>query len=100
MIRRLVPLLLLAGLAACNRHGVADITLDADAAQRNATSAKTLADLAAADEASQGEAAVVRDRSAATNEGSAPSRSASPAVANDSEAAAPADDAADADTNG
>jgi len=100
MIRRLAPLLLLAGLAACNRHGVADITLDADAAQRNATSTKTLADLAAADEASQGEAAVVRDRSAATNEKSVPTGSASPAVANDSEAAAPADDAADADTNG
>ena len=99
MIRRLAPLLLLAGLAACNRHGVADITLDADAAQRNATSAKTLADLAAADEASQDEAPVVRDRSAAT-EKSTPTGSASPAVANDSEAAAPADDAADADTNG
>jgi hypothetical protein len=48
-------------LAACNRQGAADVTLDADAAQRNATAAKTLADLAAADAASRGPAPVVRD---------------------------------------
>lgn len=54
-------LLLLAGLAACNRHGVADVTLDAAAAQRNATAAKTLADLQAAADASRGPAPIVRD---------------------------------------
>lgn len=48
-------------LAACNRGGTADVTLDADAAQRNATAAKTLADLAAADAASRGPAPQVRD---------------------------------------
>lgn len=97
MIRRFVPLLLLAGLAACNRHGVADVTLDADAAQRNATSAKTLADLAAADEASQGEAPVVHDRPAAD---AAAARPAPATAAAGNETIAPAEDAADADTNG
>ncbi len=52
---------LLFALSACNRHGVADVTLDADAAQRNATAGKTLADLAAADAASQGPAPVLHD---------------------------------------
>jgi hypothetical protein len=55
---RLAGLILLLSLAACNRGGVADVTLDADASQRNATAAKTLADLAAADAASQGPAPV------------------------------------------
>ncbi len=50
------PLVLLLALAACNRHGVADVTLDADAAQRNATATKTLSDLAAAEAASRGPA--------------------------------------------
>jgi hypothetical protein len=59
MMRRAALIALLA-LAACNRHGVADVTLDADAAQRNATAAKTLADLAAADAASQGPAPIIR----------------------------------------
>jgi hypothetical protein len=59
-MRRFAFLLLL-GLVACNRHGVADVTLDADAAQRNATAQKTIADLAAADTASQGPAPTVRD---------------------------------------
>ena len=58
---RRLALLLLLGLAGCNRHGVADVTLDADAAQRNATAAKTQADLAAADAAAQGPAPIVRD---------------------------------------
>ncbi len=48
-------------MAACNRGGVADVTLDADAAQRNATSAKTLDDLAAATAASRGPAPIVHD---------------------------------------
>lgn len=52
---------LLLALAACNRHGAADVTLDAEAAQRNETVAKTDADLAAADAASRGPAPVVRD---------------------------------------
>jgi hypothetical protein len=100
MIRRLIPLLLLAGLAACNRHGVADVTLDADAAQRNATSAKTLADLAAADAASQGRPPIVRDRPVAAEEGVAPARAAPSATATGNETAMPADDTADVDTNG
>ncbi|WP_442679543.1 hypothetical protein ACSBM8_18970 [Sphingomonas sp. ASY06-1R] len=60
MIRRLAFGLLLV-LAGCNRSGVADVTLDADAAQRNATAAKTRDDLAAATSASRGPAPVVRD---------------------------------------
>lgn len=47
--RRALALLLL--LSACHRGKVADVTLDADRAAENATAAKTLADLAAADEA-------------------------------------------------
>jgi hypothetical protein len=100
MIRRLAPLLLLAGLAACNRHGVADVTLDADAAQRNATSAKTLADLTAADEASQGRPPMMHDRSAAADEDAAPARPAATPASTGNETAVPADDTADADTNG
>ena len=60
MIRRLALGLLLV-LAGCNRSGVADVTLDADAAQRNATATKTRDDLAAATSASRGPAPVVRD---------------------------------------
>lgn len=56
MTRRF-PLCLAAGLLlalpGCNRHSAADVTLDADAAQRNTTAAKTLSDLAAADAASR-----------------------------------------------
>jgi hypothetical protein len=48
----------LLALAGCNREGVADVTLDADAAQRNATAAKTRDDLAAADAAIRGPAPV------------------------------------------
>jgi hypothetical protein len=55
---RPIALGLLLALAACNRGGVADVTLDADANQRSATAAKTLADLAAADAASRGPAPV------------------------------------------
>lgn len=100
MIRRLTPLLLLASLAGCSRHGVADVTLDADAAQRNATSANTLADLAAADEASQGKPPIVHDRPAAAGDSAAPARTARAKVETGNETDAPADDAADADTNG
>jgi len=69
---RRLTLILLVGLAACNRHGVADVTLDADAAQRNATQAKTLGDLAAADAASQGPVPIVRDARPAKSEAAAP----------------------------
>ncbi len=47
--RPALALLLLLG--ACHKGKVADVTLDADRAAENATAAKTLADLAAADEA-------------------------------------------------
>jgi hypothetical protein len=47
--RPALALLLL--LSACHKGKVADVTLDADRAAENATAAKTLADLAAADEA-------------------------------------------------
>ena len=79
---RVLALSLLLALAACNRHGVADVTLDADAAQRNTTAAKTQSDLAAADAASQGPAPAVHD--------------ATPLKAAPEAAAAPADDAAEA----
>jgi hypothetical protein len=78
---RVLALGLLLALAGCNRRGVADVTLDADAAQRNATAAKTLGDLAAADAASQGPTPAVHD--------------AAPAKATEA-AAMPADDAAEA----
>jgi hypothetical protein len=80
---RVLALGLLLALAACNRHGVADVTLDADAAQRNATAAKTLGDLAAADAASQGPAPAVHD--------AAPVKAAVPEAAD-----APVNDAAEA----
>ena len=80
---RVLALGLLLVLAACNRHGVADVTLDADAAQRNTTAAKTLGDLAAADAASRGPAPAVHD--------TAPVKVAAPETA-----AAPVDDAAEA----
>jgi hypothetical protein len=73
VIRPLAMAALLA-LAGCNREGVADVTLDADAAQRNATAAKTLDDLAAADAASRGPAPVyaVPSRPVAAAETAAP----------------------------
>jgi hypothetical protein len=58
-VRRVVPALLLM-LAGCGGDGGADVTLDADAELRNATAAKTRADLAAAVEASRGPAPVYR----------------------------------------
>jgi hypothetical protein len=60
-VKSRLALALLLALSACNRHRAADVTLDADAAQRNATAAKTLSDLAAADGASRGPAPAVRD---------------------------------------
>jgi len=89
-MRRFAFLLLL-GLSACNRHGVADVTLDADAAQRNATAQKTTADLAAADAASQGPAPSVRD--------AAPTRTVVPVprAAVPAEAPAAADETPDTD---
>lgn len=95
-MRRLLALALVLGLAACNRHGVADVTLDAAAAQRNATSAKTLADLQAAADAAQGPAPIVRDAPPAPTPKAAPA----PVSAEENEAAVPAEDASDADTNG
>ncbi len=47
--RPALALLLLLG--ACHKGKVADVTLDADRAAENATAAKTVADLAAADQA-------------------------------------------------
>jgi hypothetical protein len=49
--RRALALLLL--LSACHRGKVADVTLDADRAAENATAAKTIADIAAAEQASR-----------------------------------------------
>jgi len=96
MMKRTIALALLGGLAACNRHGVADVTLDAAAAQRNATAAKTLADLQAADQAAQGPAPAVHDARPAV---AAPEPAAVAPVENSAEA--PEDDmTGDADTNG
>ena len=92
-MKRAFAIALLLGLAACNRHGVADVTLDAAAAQRNATAAKTLADLQAAGDASQGPAAVVHDARPAA---AAP---AAASAAEENEIEAPDDDTADADAN-
>ena len=88
---RVLALGLLLALAACNRQGVADVTLDADAAQRNATAAKTLGDLAAAAAASQGPAPAVRDAAPAK---AAPRAGAEPVPADD-EAEPPAPDQSD-----
>jgi len=93
-MKRAFAFVLLLGLSACNRHGVADVTLDAAAAQRNATATKTLADLQAADEASQGPAPAMHARPATAPEAAAPS------APEENQADVPADDAADADSNG
>lgn len=77
----LVCLLLLAG---CHRGKVADVTLDADRAAENATAAKTIADLAAAEEASQGPAPIIR------RETSQPAPATKPSAPDD--AIEPADD--------
>jgi hypothetical protein len=50
-VSKRLGLALLLLLSACHKGKVADVTLDADRAAENATAAKTLADLAAADEA-------------------------------------------------
>jgi hypothetical protein len=92
---RYLAFLVLLGLAACNRHGVADVTLDADAAQRNTTSDKTLEDLAAADAASRGPVPKVHDARPAPADASA-----EPDSVEENEAAAPGEDASEADTNG
>jgi hypothetical protein len=89
-------ILLLLGLAACNRHGVADVTLDADATQRNATAAKTLSDLQAAEAASRGPAPIVRDAPPAHSEtGATPG----PIEASPAEEESPATDAEDSQSN-
>jgi hypothetical protein len=102
MMKRPLALLLLLGLAACNRHGVADVTLDAAEAQRNATSAKTLADLQAAENASQGPAPVVHDArpAPAPKPQTAIPAPASPATPAEAAPEMPADDTVGADTNG
>lgn len=97
-MKRAIAFALLFGLPACSRHGVADVTLDAAAAQRNATAAKTLADLQAADQAAQGPAPIVHDAPPAAAPAAKP---VSPApVENAVEAPAADDMADDTDTNG
>jgi len=97
MTTRPLAFLLLFALAGCNRHGVADVTLDAAAAQRNATAAKTRADLEAAEAAARGPAPAVHDAAPAR----APAPSAAPAAAPAETAPEiPADDTTDVDTNG
>jgi hypothetical protein len=96
-VKRLVALALLIGLGACNRQGVADVTLDAAAAQRNATAAKTLADLQAATDAAQGPAPVVHDAKPAVVEKPVATVAAAPA---DTAPETSTDDGAEeADTN-
>ena len=96
-MKRAFAFVLLIGLGACNRHGVADVTLDAAAAQRNATAAKTLADLQAADQAAQGPAPIVHDTRPAVQAAPKPVN----AAPVENMADAPADDMADdSDTNG
>ena len=53
MKARLAPILALLALAACHRGDTADVTVDADEAAANATAAKTLEDLAAAEAAAR-----------------------------------------------
>lgn len=79
---------------------MADVTLDADASQRNATAAKTLSDLAAADAASQGEPPAVRDASPAKPDPAMTTKAPAPEPAEQNRAADAADEPADADTNG
>ena len=99
-MRRTFALALLIGLSACNRHGVADVTLDAAAAQRNTTAAKTLADLQAADQAAQGPAPIVHDaRPAEAKAAQAPEKAAAAPVDNEAEPAVD-DTSEDSDTNG
>jgi len=94
-MRNLILLLLL-GLTACNRHGVADVTLDADATQRNATAAKTVSDLQAAEAASRGPAPIVHDAPPVHSEtGATPG----PIEASPAEEEAPATDADDSQSN-
>jgi hypothetical protein len=97
-MKRPFALILLFGLGACNRHGVADVTLDAAAAQRSATATKTLADLQAASNAAQGPAPTVHDARPAAAPRSAASNA--PVAAKEDEAAPPVDDTVDAYTNG
>ena len=94
-MKRALAFVFLLGLSACNRHGVADVTLDAAAAQRNATAAKTLADIQAASAASQGPTPVVHEAKPAVA-----AEQTAPAAAQENQAEAPVDDAADSDTNG
>lgn len=93
-MRHPLALGLLLALAACNRHGAADVTLDADATTRNATAAKTLSDLAAADAASREPAPIVHDAAPADVEHDAkPARAATPTEATDEAPAESQDDA-------
>lgn len=91
-MKRGAVLLLTIALGACNRHGVADVTLDAAAAQRNATAAKTLADLQAAADASRGPPPIVQDARPASAPEPAVASKAAP-VENATEM--PADDTSD-----
>jgi len=94
-VKRAFLFVLLLGLSACNRHGVADVTLDAAAAQRNATEAKTVADLQAADDASRGPAPVPHEARPAA----APAAD-SPVARPDNQTEATLDETEDSDTNG
>ena len=68
---RHAALALLLLLAACHRGKVADVTLEADRAAENATAAKTVADIAAADQAAS-TALPLRRPAAATAESPSP----------------------------
>lgn len=79
MIRRpAAALLWLILVAGCHSGKVADVTLDADQAAENATAAKTLSDLAAADAAAR---APLPPRHAAAHEARPASSQRSPAAA-------------------
>lgn len=82
-------LALLLGLAGCHRGSVADVTLDADRAAENATAAKTIADLAAADKAAAvpmpRREPVVAPTRAPTDSDTADAPDGSPSEANDAD---------------
>ena len=98
-MKRQLALALMLLLSACNRHRVADVTLDADAAQRNATSAKTLSDLAAADGASRGPAPAVRGAATDTTAPQSNSESESAPTADESDEPPTIDAMDDAQSN-
>ena len=92
--RPLLALVLL--LAGCHRGNVADVTLDADRAAENATAAKTIADLAAADEAAQGPAPIIGTPPRRTEKAAEPARAAEDDTAPADDETLPEGNAADA----